>query len=67
MSNRRRIIIIVIAVITGTALSALIFATRSGGKMSSSDLSTLLTNFVFSLAIILGIGFLFIWNKKKKE
>ena len=65
MSNKRRIIIITISVLAGTLLSVLMFKLRRGGTLTSNDMSMLLTNLFFSLAIILGVGFLFIWNKKK--
>ena len=66
MSDKRRIIIIVASVIGGTLLSMLLFKMRRGGQaLEERDVTTLITNFVFSLAIILGIGFFFIWRKKK--
>ena len=66
MNNKRRTTIIVVSVLTGTLLSFLLFKTRRGAEpLSGSDQTTLITNFVFSLAILLGIGFFFIWNKKK--
>ena len=65
MTNRRRVTIIIISVLAGTLLSVLLFKVKRGGELSSQDVSTLITNLVFSLAIILGVGFLFIWNKKK--
>jgi hypothetical protein len=68
MSDKRRIIIIIVSVLSGTILSLLIFKVRKGtAGLNSQDYSTLITNFVFSLAIILGIGFLFLWRKKKDE
>ncbi len=66
MSPRRRIIIVVLSVSAGTFLSFLLFKLRrGGGELNSQDTSMLVTNMVFSLGIILGIGFLFLWNKKK--
>jgi hypothetical protein len=66
MSDRRRIIIILVSVIIGTTFSFLIFKARKGAAgLNDQDYSALLTNFVFSLAIILGIGFMFLWKKKK--
>lgn len=66
MSNRRRVIIIVISVLFGSVLSFLVYKLRrSGGDLTKEDVSFLITNFSFSLAIILGVGFFFIWNKKK--
>jgi hypothetical protein len=66
MSDRRRIIIITVSVLVGTMLSLLIFKVRKGDAgLTGEDYSMLITNLVFSLAIILGIGFLFLWKKKK--
>ncbi len=65
MTNKRRIIIILVSVFGGTVLSFLIFKLRrGGGELTTQDSNMLLTNFIFSIAIILGIGFMFIWNKK---
>ena len=65
MTNKRRIIIILVSVFGGTVLSFLIFKLRrGGGALTTQDSNMLLTNFIFSIAIILGIGFMFIWNKK---
>jgi hypothetical protein len=66
MSNQRRVIIIVISVLMGTLLSYLLYKVKRGGQeLSSQDVFSLWTNFGFSVAIILGVGFLFLWNKKK--
>jgi hypothetical protein len=66
MSNRRRVIIIVTSVFIGCILSFLVFKLRrGGGDLTSQDQGFLITNFTFSLAIILGVGYFFIWNKKK--
>lgn len=66
ISNKRRVIIIVISVSAGTLLSVLLFKLRRGAQpLTTNDVSMLVTNLVFSIAIILGIGFLFLWNKKK--
>jgi len=66
MSDKRRIIIIVISVITGSILSYFLYKLKRGGaELSSQDITSLATNFVFSLALIIGIGFMFLWNKKK--
>jgi hypothetical protein len=37
---------------------------RGGGALTTDDQAMLITNFSFSIVIILGIGFFFIWNKK---
>ena len=66
MSNRRRVIIIVTSVFIGCILSFLVFKLRrGGGDLTDQDQGFLITNFTFSLAIILGVGYFFIWNKKK--
>jgi hypothetical protein len=66
MSNRRRVIIIVTSVIVGCILSFFVFKLRrGGGDLTQQDQGFLITNFTFSLAIILGVGYFFIWNKKK--
>jgi hypothetical protein len=65
MSDRRRVIIIVISVLIGSFLSYLLFKFRRGGEaLTSQDMMSLGTIFVISLGIILGIGYVFIWNKK---
>ncbi|MEP7262917.1 MAG: hypothetical protein ABI772_00390 [Bacteroidota bacterium] len=68
MSNRRRIIIIMVSVISGTVLSFFIFKARKGpAGLTNDDYSTLITNFIFSLAIIVGVGLMFAWKKNKEE
>lgn len=47
-------------------LSYFIYKLKRGGQpLTQQDITTLGTNFVFSLAIIIGVGFIFLWNKKK--
>ena len=66
MSPRRRIIIVVLSVTAGSFLSYLLFKVRKGGDdLSQQDTHMLITNLVFSVAIILGVGFAFLWRKKK--
>jgi hypothetical protein len=66
MSNQRRVIIILVSVFAGTGLSYLVFRLKRGGQeLTQHDLLTLWTNFGFSILIILGVGFFFLWNKKK--
>ncbi|CAN5578585.1 hypothetical protein BH11BAC2_BH11BAC2_15620 [soil metagenome] len=66
MSDKRRIIIIVMSVGFGMVLSYFIYKLKRGGQpLTQQDITTLGTNFVFSLAIIIGVGFIFLWNKKK--
>lgn len=68
MSNNRRITIIMISVLVGSVLSFFIFKARKGpAGLNSEDYSTLATNFIFSLAIIIGIGLMFAWKKNKED
>ena len=66
ISNKRRVTIIVISVLGGTLLSIGMFKLRRGGQaLTTADKNTLIWNLALSLALILGIGFMFLWNKKK--
>ena len=66
MSPRRRIIIVILSVSAGSFLSYLLFKVRKGGaELSQQDTHMLITNLVFSVMIILGVGFAFLWQKKK--
>ena len=66
MSPKRRVIIVLISVTAGTLLSYFLFRLRRGGdQLTTQDTHMLITNMVFSLAIILGVGFLFLWRRKK--
>lgn len=66
MSPTRRVIIVLASVGGGSVLSYLIYKLRRGGaELTSHDKHSLLTNIAFSIAIILGVGFTFLWNKKK--
>jgi formate/nitrite transporter FocA (FNT family) len=66
MSEKRRITIIIASVFFGMFLSYLVYKLKRGGaELSNSDVTTLATNFVFSIAIIIGVGYMFIWKKKK--
>ena len=67
ISNKRRITIIVLSVFGGTILSVLMFKLRRGGELTANDKNALLTNFIFSIAIILGVGFMFLWNNKNNN
>jgi hypothetical protein len=67
MSDRRRIIIILLSVSLGSFMSYLIYKLRRGGEeLTQHDVFSLATNMVFSLGIILGVGFLFLWKKNNK-
>lgn len=66
MSNNRRVTIILISVLLGTGLSFLVFKLKRGGaELTGNDEFTLWTNFGFSILIILSVGFIFLWRKKK--
>jgi hypothetical protein len=66
MSPQRRVIIVLISVSAGTVLSYFLFRFRRGGEeLTQQDTHFLMTNMVFSLLIILGVGFMFLWKKKK--
>ncbi len=66
MSPKRRVIIVVLSVGAGSLLSyGLYKLKRGGGDLTTQDVHTLLTNIVFSVGIILGVGFMFLWRKKK--
>ena len=66
ISNKRRVTIIVVSVSAGTLLSVLMFKMRRGGQeLTATDKNTLIWNLALSLVLILGIGFMFLWNKKK--
>ena len=66
MSNRRRIIIIVISIGIGTLMSAGLFYKRGNGSLDNNSILNLATNMVFSLVIVIAIGLYFAWNKDKK-
>jgi hypothetical protein len=66
MSPKRRVTIVLISVSAGTVLSYFLFRFRRGDAgLTPQDTHFLMTNMVFSLLIILGVGFAFLWNKKK--
>ena len=66
ISNKRRVTIIVLSVGGGTVLSFLMFKLRRGGQpLSATDTNTLIWNLALSIVLILGVGFMFLWNKKK--
>jgi LPXTG-motif cell wall-anchored protein len=68
MTNNRRIIIISISALIGTLLSFFIFKLRKGNaELTGKDYSTILTNFIFSIGILLAVGFVFVWRKKKDD
>jgi hypothetical protein len=66
MNNRRRIIIIIISVAGGTALAALVMSRRYG-TLSPQSVQQLVINFLFAMAIVIGIGFLLRKMSKDKD
>ncbi len=65
MSNRRRIIIVTISICIGSLMSVGLFYKRGNGNLDNNAVLNLVTNFVFSLVIVLAIGMFFVWNNKK--
>jgi hypothetical protein len=66
MSNRRRIIIILSSVTLGSIASFFIVRSRMG-NLSPDNYKQLIFNFVFAIAIVVGIAILFgRMNKKDK-
>ncbi len=58
MSNRRRIIIIVLSVGLGSLISFWIVKKRMG-NLSQENYNQLIFNFIFAIAIVVGIAILF--------
>jgi hypothetical protein len=54
ISNRRRIFIVIISVTIGSLLSAWIMQKRMG-KLSQEDYMSLMFNFIFAAAIVVGL------------
>lgn len=68
MSPRRRIVLTIMSVAIGTALSVWLFKMKNQGKpMSDNDWLWLGTNFGFSLLIVLGIGIYLLKRKDKDD
>ena len=65
MNNRRRIIIVTISICIGSLMSVGLFYKRGNGSLDNNAILNLVTNFVFSLVIVLAIGMFFVWNNKK--
>ena len=65
MSNRRRLLIILISVSLGSILSIWIIKKRMG-TLSQDSYRQLIFNFIFAIAIVVGIGLLF-KNMNKKS
>jgi hypothetical protein len=57
MSNRRRIIIILSSVLVGTMLAGILMS-RHYGSLSQEAVQQLFINFLFAIAIVVGIGLL---------
>lgn len=65
ISSRRRIIIVISSVTVGSLLAAALIARRFGG-VKPENMSSLIINFAFSLAIVFGIG-IFLSKRKDKD
>ncbi len=65
MNNSRRIFIIVASVLLGTFLSFLLLKSRMG-TLKPNDLFQLGFNFLFAVAIVIGIGIVFKKMNKDK-
>lgn len=66
MSNRRRIILIVVSVTLGSLLSIWIVKKRMG-NLSPTSYNQLIFNFIFAIAIVVGIAILFQKMNKKDD
>jgi hypothetical protein len=65
MNNKKRITIIVVSLSIGTILSAMILISHY--KTANAQLmGNIFINLLFSVAIVVGIAFLFMRMKKKK-
>lgn len=63
LSNRRRLAIITISVLTGSVLAALLIMSRKQ-KLEANEWGTLAVNFFFAFAIVFAIG-IFLSKKAK--
>lgn len=54
ISNRRRIFIVIVSVTIGSLISAWIMQKRLG-KLSQEDYTSLMFNFIFAAAIVVGL------------
>lgn len=66
ISNRRRTIIIITSVLGGSLISFLIVKQRVGA-LSSANYNQLVFNFIFAVAIVVGIAILFKRIDKKDK
>ncbi|NNC85646.1 MAG: hypothetical protein HKN75_06155 [Bacteroidia bacterium] len=64
MSDKKRMTIIILSVLTGSLLSYMLFIFRKG-TLTSHDYFMLFTNMGFALLIVLGIGFYLLKRKKQ--
>lgn len=67
MDDKRRLFIVIVSVFMGTILSAGLFMMRRGGSLASTDYTSLITNLVFALAIVICIGFMLRNRKGTKK
>ena len=65
MTNRRRIILIIVSVLGGTLLSAWLISSKRG-KIGNDEIFLLGTNLVISLILIFGIGYIIMRSRKKQ-
>jgi hypothetical protein len=64
MNSKRRLIIVATSVLMGTFLAYLLVKSRLG-TLKPNDWMQLGFNFIFAVAIVIGIGFLFIKTRDK--
>ena len=68
MSDKRRLVLIIISVTIGMGVSAFIFyAKKQGQPFNHEDYLWMGTNLFFSLLIVIGIGFFFLKKKNKND
>ena len=68
MSDKRRLVIIIISISIGMGVSALLFyAKKQGQPFNNEDYLWMGTNLFFSLLIVIGIGFFFLKKKNKNN
>jgi ABC-type Mn2+/Zn2+ transport system permease subunit len=67
MNDKRRFIIILASVTLGALLSIGLFYLRRQGNIQAQDYTTIVTNFVFALAIVVVVGVVFKGKKENKE
>jgi hypothetical protein len=67
MTNRRRIIFVIIGLLIGTVSSAFIYMMKNKDhELTKEAIISMAGNFFIAAAVIIGIGVIFLWNKKKR-